>query len=232
LAQDNLEAASQWVKVRGLVAAEEPKPLHELDYVWLVDYITLARILIAQSQLGEAIGLLQQLLEPAETRGRTTRVIEILMLQALAFQSGCDTVQAISALKRALALAEPDGFVRTFADEGPPMARLLYEALSRGIAPDYVRRLLAAFSVIEPEQTDVSQILASNSELIEPLSNRELEVLRLFAEGLTNREIASRLFLALNTVKAHAGNIYGKLDVHNRTQAVTRAQVLGLLPRK
>jgi len=112
------------------------------------------------------------------------------------------------------------------------MARLLYEALSRGIAPDYVRRLLAAFSVIEPEQTDVSQILASNSELIEPLSNRELEVLRLFAEGLTNRKIASRLFLALNTVKAHAGNIYGKLDVHNRTQAVTRAQVLGLLPRK
>jgi len=135
-------------------------------------------------------------------------------------------------LEKALTIGEPEGYVRIFADEGPPMARLLYEALSREIAPDYVRRLLAAFPVTEPEQTDVSKILTSNSELIEPLSDRELEVLRLFAEGLTNREIASRLFLALNTVKAHAGNIYGKLNVHSRTQAIARAQALGLLPPK
>ena len=93
-------------------------------------------------------------------------------------------------------------------------------------------RLLAAFPVTEPEQPDVSKTLASHSELIEPLSDRELEVLRLFAEGLTNREIASQLFLALNTVKTHAGNIYGKLNVHSRTQAIARAQALGLLPPK
>ena len=132
-------------------------------------------------------------------------------------------------LHRALALAEPRGFIRIFVDEGPPMARLLYEALSRGIAPDYVRQLLAAFPDAEPEQRDSSDTQIPESDLIEPLSERELEVLALLADGLTNREIASRLFLALNTVKAHTGNIYGKLDVHNRTQAVARARTLGLL---
>ena len=128
--------------------------------------------------------------------------------------------------------AEPEGFVRVFVDEGPPMARLLYEAVSRGVASDYARQLLSAFPVTEPEQTDTVQGQAPKSDLIEPLSERELEVLALLAEGLTNREIASRLFLALNTVKAHAGNIYGKLNVHSRTQAIARAQALGLLPPK
>jgi LuxR family maltose regulon positive regulatory protein len=150
----------------------------------------------------------------------------------LALQAGGDTDQAITALEKALTLAKPAGFIRIFVDEGPLMARLLYETLSRGIAPDYVRRLLAAFPVTEPEQPDVSKTRAPNSELIEPLSERELEVLQLIAEGLTNPEIASRLFLALNTVKTHAGNIYGKLNVHSRTQAIARAQVLGLLPPK
>ena len=110
------------------------------------------------------------------------------------------------------------------------MARLLYEALSRGIAPDYTRRLLAAFPVPESEQPTLPNALSPNASLIEPLSERELEVIALLAEGLTNREIASRLYLAPNTVKAHTGNIYGKLDVHNRTQAVARARTLGLLP--
>ncbi len=110
------------------------------------------------------------------------------------------------------------------------MARLLYEALARGIAPDYVRRLLAAFPVAEPEQAAPSETQAPNSDLIEPLSERELEVLQLIAEGLTNPEIASRLFLSLNTVKAHTRNIYGKLGVHSRTQAVARARALGVLP--
>ena len=133
-------------------------------------------------------------------------------------------------LGQALALAQPGGFVRIFIDEGPPMARLLYEAVTRGIAPDYARRLLSAFPVAEPEQTSPSKTQAPKSELIEPLSERELEVLELIAEGLTNQEIASRLFLALNTVKAHSSNIYGKLGVHSRTQAVARARALGLLP--
>jgi len=133
---------------------------------------------------------------------------------------------------RTLSLAQPGGFIRIFVDEGAPMARLLYEALTRGIAPDYARRLLAAFPVAEPEQAVPSETQAPESDLIEPLSGRELQVLQLIAEGLTNPGIASRLFLALNTVKTHCSNIYGKLNVHSRTQAVARAQALGLLPRR
>ena len=110
------------------------------------------------------------------------------------------------------------------------MAHLLYEALTREITPDYVRQLLAAFPLVEPEQTGVSKSQAAQSELVEALSERELEVLQLIAEGLTNPEIADRLFLTLNTVKVHTRNIYGKLDAHNRTQAVARARALGILP--
>jgi LuxR family maltose regulon positive regulatory protein len=110
------------------------------------------------------------------------------------------------------------------------MARLLYEALSRGVAPDYVRRLLAAFPAVEPEATVPPSTQVLKPELIETLSEREIEVLQLIAEGLTNREIAARLFLSVNTVKVHSSNIYGKLGAHNRTQAVARAQTLGILP--
>ena len=225
LAQDRLEAVSQWVRERGLDADGEPAFLREIEYV------VLARLLIAQGRLDEATKLLQRLLEAAEAGEHTSRVVEILILQALALQAQGGTDQAITTLERALALAEPGGFIRTFVDEGPAMACLLYEALSRGIASEYVRRLLAAFPFHEPEQPKPSKSQTPESELVEPLSERELEVLQLIAEGLTNPEIASRLFLALNTVKAHTRNIYGKLNVHSRTQAITRAQALGLLPR-
>jgi LuxR family maltose regulon positive regulatory protein len=230
LAQDRLEAASQWVRGRGLVAAGEPKPLHEFDFFSLSDHLLLARILIAQERLDEASRLLPRLLEAAEAGGRTSKSIEILVLQALAFQARGNTTQAMTALEQALALAEPGGFVSIFVDEGPPMARLLYEALSRGIASDYVQRLLAAFPVADPEEPAPSSTQAPESEIVEPLSKRELEVLQLIAEGLTNQEVASRLFLSLNTVKAHSRNIYGKLGVRSRTQAVARARALGVLP--
>ena len=115
-------------------------------------------------------------------------------------------------------------------DIGIATTILLYEAVTRGITPDYARRLLAAFPVTKPEQTDPRKTQISTSDLIEPLSERELEVLQLIAEGLTNPEIAARLFLSLHTVKAHARSIYGKLDIHNRTQAVARARALGILP--
>jgi LuxR family maltose regulon positive regulatory protein len=224
LAQGKLDAASQWVGERGLDAEGGPTLLHEMEYM------VLARILVAQGRLDETARLLQRLLEIAETGGHTCRAIELLNLQALAFQAGGDTTRAMTTLERALTLAEPGGFIRTFVDEGPPMARLLYEALTRRIAPDYTRRLLSAFPVAGPEQADPSETQASNSELVEPLSERELEVLQLIAEGLTNPEIASRLFLSLHTIKVHARNIYGKLGVHSRTQAVTRARDLGVLP--
>jgi LuxR family maltose regulon positive regulatory protein len=134
----------------------------------------------------------------------------------------------MSALERALSLAEPEGFVRTFVDEGEPMARLLQQAAARGIAPDYVSRLLA---VLGARETDSASVPASPGaiSLVEPLTDRELEVLQLIGEGYSNQEIAEALVITLNTVKKHASGIYGKLGVHNRTQAVVRAQELGLL---
>jgi LuxR family maltose regulon positive regulatory protein len=223
LAQGKLEVASQWVGERELDPDGEPTYLYE------VEYIVFARILIAQGRLDEATTLLQRLLEAAEAGGRTTRAIEILLLQALVFQAGGDTTRAMTTLEKALTLAEPGGFIRIFVDEGLLMARLLYKALTRGIAPDYVRRLLAAFPITEPEGTEPPKSQAPDSVLIEPLSEREIEVLHLIAEGLTNPEIATRLFLSAHTVKVHTRNIYGKLDAHNRTEAVTRARSLGIL---
>jgi LuxR family maltose regulon positive regulatory protein len=218
-----LDAASQWVEERELDTESGPTYMKEKEYM------ALARILIAQGRLAETAGLLQRLLKATEAGERTSRVIEILLLQALAFQAGDDTEQAIPTLERALAFAEPEGFIRTFVDEGPPMARLLYEALDRRIAPDYVRRLLAAFPIIEPEKTAPSAKVPK-FDWIEPLSEREIEVLELVAKGLTNQEIASRLILSLHTIKAHTRNIYSKLDVHSRTEAVARCRALGILP--
>jgi LuxR family maltose regulon positive regulatory protein len=226
LVRDELDAASQWAEECGLEAGTDPPYLRGMEYT------VLARILIAQGGLDEAARLLQRQFELAEPRGYVSRAIELLNLQALASQAAGETGRAMIALERALTLAEPGGFVRLFVDEGPAMARLLCEALSRGIAPDSVRRLLAAFPVAEPEPTGPLMPPSEESDLIEPLSERELDVLRLVAEGLTNREIASRLFLSLNTVKAHNRNFYGKLGVHNRTQAVAQARALGILPSR
>jgi LuxR family maltose regulon positive regulatory protein len=226
LVQGKLEAASQWAKERELDSDGELSYLHEIEY------ITFARILIAQGRLDEATTLLQRLLEAAEAGGRNSRAIETLMLQALTFQARGDTDQAMTTLEVALTLAQAGGFIRIFVDEGPPMAHLLYETLSRGIAPDYVRQLLAAFPSAEPEQVDFLKTQAPKPDLIEPLSERELEVLELIAEGLTNQEIAARLYISLNTVKVHTRNIYSKMGVNHRTQAVAQAQRLGLLKLK
>jgi LuxR family maltose regulon positive regulatory protein len=225
LIQEKLEAASQWAAERGLDTDGESRWQHEIDFFLLRDYILYSRILIAQEQLDEATDLLQHLLKAAESGGRTSRAIEILILQALALHAGGDTARAMTPLERSLTLAEPGGFIRIFVDEGPPMETLIKRMkVEDGRIKEYVRKLLAAFADKESFPSDTRP-----QPLIEPLSNRELEVLHLIAEGLSNREIGLRLYLSPNTIKRHANNIYEKLGVHSRTEAVAKARILNIL---
>lgn len=187
-----------------------------------------ARLLIAKQRYTQASRVLEDLILPKTIGGSTSRLIEILALQALAKSAQGETDQAINALEQALFLAEPGGCNRIFVDEGLPMARLLYDALVRGMALGYVRRLLAAFPEGEIKGPE-PEMQAESMEWIEPLSERELDVMHLIAEGLTNPQIAERLYLSLNTVKAHTRNIFGKLGATHRTQAGSKARSFGLL---
>lgn len=223
LAKNKLEAASHWMNERGPDLNKKPSHFDGMEYVGF------ARILIAQGKFKESISILEGLLEAAQMGGDITREIELLILQALTFQSGGDMNQALAIIEKCFNLGEPRGFCRIFVDEGQPMARLLYKALDRSIAPNYVNRLLQAFPIDEPEEIEPSVSQVPESGFIEPLSEREIEVLQLIAEGLTNPEIAARLILSLYTVKTHTRNIYGKLGVNNRTQAVAKARTLGIL---
>jgi LuxR family maltose regulon positive regulatory protein len=210
--QGDADAAGRWAETIRPTLNDKLDTLREFQ--WLV----LVRVLIAQRRLEAVTPLLGYLLHTAESEGRTARVIEILVLQALALQAQIRQTQALAVLQRALSLAEPENYVRTFVDEGPAVATLLRQALSRDITPGYVGRLLAAC-----EQP------AGHGRLVEPLSKREREVLLLVAAGLRNQEIADQLVISVATVKRHLTNIYGKLGVSHRTQAVARAQELELL---
>jgi LuxR family maltose regulon positive regulatory protein len=203
----------------------------ELNYAGEFEHISLARVLIAlgqaqaeDSHIEDALRLLAQMLELAESAGWVAKAIEILVLQAIAFEAVAKDQDALAALKRALVLAAPEGYVRTFVDEGEPMARLLRLAADRGVAPDYVQQLLAA---AEASMTPVHPSAAPPH--IEPLSDREREVLRLLNTDLSSSEIAAELVVSVNTVRTHIKRIYGKLDVHSRYEAVERAKELNLL---
>ena len=168
--------------------------------------------------------MLERLRLAAEEGGRTGSVIEILVLQALALRMRDDARAALPPLERALALAEPEGYVRMFVDEGRAMASLLDAAEQHGIAHDYVRRLQNALSGTE-QRTPTAQ------GLVDPLSQRELDVLRLLGTDLGGPDIARELVLSLNTVRTHTRNIYAKLGVNSRRAAVRRAEELDLLSR-
>ena len=222
VAQGELGEALGWARERGLSVDDD------LSYLREFEHITLARVLLAryaaeraERSIHEATRLLERLLRAAEEGQRTGSVIEILVLQALAHQARGDIPAALASLRRALTLAEPEGYVRIFADEGPPMASLLRAAAKQGIAPSYVRRLLAAVNKTE-DSTPASQ------GLIEPLSERELDVLRLLGTDLGGPDIARELVVSLNTVRTHTKNIYAKLGVNNRRAAVRRARELDL----
>ncbi len=220
LAQGDLESAARWAREQNLQTGDELAFSHEIEY------LTLARVLVVQGAADAALELLARLRQAAKAGGRTGRVIEILALRALALQALGDLAGALDTLAQALALAEAEGYARIFVDEGAPMARLLYRALERGIAPEYAARLLAAYEA----QDEAAEPKAPQVEpLIEALSEREVEVLQLLAEGSSNREIAHKLSISLGTVKAHNSNVYGKLGVNSRTQAVARARTMGLL---
>lgn len=193
---------------------------------------TLARAYLAQGKAGEALAILGPLLSQAEAAGAFLHVIKVCALKALALHALGDTSAAMTALERSLALAEPEGFVRVYLNEGAPMAALLREAAARGVQAEYVNKLLDEFSVWEYERVGDSQILPHphTQPLSEPLTPRELDVLHLISQGLSNKGIAEELFIALNTVKRHTSSIYGKLGVKSRTQAVARARELGLIP--
>ena len=243
--QGNIEAANHWAAERGLTtvtAADESKKKGRdapLPLLHMFEQITLARLYVAQGQSDQALNLLGQLLQRSEMAGWISFAVEILILQSLIHQAKGDVVGALVALERALFLAKPGVFVRIFVDEGEPMARLLYAAAARGIVPEYAGRLLAAFELEAKDhserQTAAPHRLSREGvihppSLIEPLSEREIEVLQLIDEGLSNQEVARRLFLSLHTVKWHTGNIYGKLGVKNRMQAVAKARALRVFP--
>ena len=206
-----------------LAAAAHLAQRHELP-------ISRARVHLAKGDTSAALAALEPLRQQAEAKGWEDERLEVMVLQAVALQAHGEKDRAARLLGNALALAEPGGFIRIFLDEGMPLARLLSEAAARGIMPDYTAKLLAAFEAEEHESADDSQLHPAQP-LVEPLSKRELEVLQLIAQGLSNREISERLFLALDTVKGHNRRIFGKLLVRRRTEAVAKARSLDILPR-
>jgi LuxR family maltose regulon positive regulatory protein len=221
-----MSEALQWAAAREITRSDSDEGL---EFPLEFEYLTLARLKIARGQLHGVPAMLERLRRKAEAEGRMGGVIELLVLLATTLRAQGRTDEAMTTLQRALSLGEPEGFVRIFVDAGEPMAELLRSALARQIMPDYVSGLLAAFGA--PAGRDGSTPFSSPrvKPTREPVTGRELEVLRLLAAGESNKQIAEELVLVTGTVKTHLLNIYRKLDVHNRMQAVARARELNLL---
>jgi len=224
LGSGNLNAALQWAQDRELSIDDKPDGSRE------VEYLALAHILIAQNKLDEADLLLQRLIANAKTGDRVYMMIEMRLCRMLIFTLKADKIAALAELKKALALAEPGGLIMMFVSKGKPVADLLeeivavkkrdHDAAQAGFSLSYAKKIWSAFKAATPPKIE---------GLLDPISERELEVLHLIAAGLSNREIAEKLFISLNTVKTHTKNINSKLNVNSRTQAIARAKELGLL---
>ncbi|MGE0058735.1 MAG: LuxR C-terminal-related transcriptional regulator [Dehalococcoidia bacterium] len=224
--QGELDLTSRWIRDRQLDVDDE------LSFLREAEHITLARILLARYRAGgdeasvrQAISLLTRLLVAATQGGRNRSAIEVLLLLSLAGRARGDIAGALAALRQAIALAEPEGFVRAFVDEGEPMRELLRHLAGEATSGAYGRRLLAAFDGVRASE-DRSAV---PSALMDPLTGRELEILRLVAAGLTNQQIADQLVISVATVKRHIANAYSKLGAGHRTEAVARANELKLI---
>lgn len=234
ISQGDLEPARRWAEERDLFEyidtplQEETSDSYDLR-MRKYELLVLARLLLAQERPGEALKLLESLVPAAEWRGRPGMLVEIHALRALAYQAQGNLDRAVDALEYALSLAEPKGYVGIFAGEGEPMRVLLREAAKRGITSGYVNKLLAACGA--SEYGDMGEPLPhpQTQPLPEPLSERELEVLRLLNTHLSSTEIAEHLCISANTVRFHVKNVYGKLGVHRRSEAIRRARELELL---
>jgi LuxR family maltose regulon positive regulatory protein len=232
LALGDVNAAAAWTAAAGLSSDDEP------DYPREPSYLVLARVLLARSDLDPALAMLQRLLDTAASQGRTGSFIQIQALRALGLAALGDDASALSALTEALTLAHPAGYVRVFADEGEPMHALVAQlsaARSRdqpSVRPIDARYLAALERACGQAEAGPPPRRAASSlpGLIEPLTERELEVLRLIAAGMSNQRIARDLVVALDTVKKHVTHVLGKLGATNRTEAAARARQLGLIP--
>jgi LuxR family transcriptional regulator, maltose regulon positive regulatory protein len=226
ISQGKIAEADLWAQERDLEVE------NDVSYQRLPEYLSFARLLIVQGRLEEVDSLLERMLRLAESSALTGRVIEILLLQALTVLAQGKNGQAEKLLERALALAEPEGHIRLFVDEGEPMKLLLDKYVERQGSKrsdhHYAARLLATMTH-RKEGWRIQSSASGSGALIDLLSERELEILRLLAEGLSNREIAQRSYISIGTVKAHLKHIYGKLEVGNRTEAAHRARQLSLI---
>jgi LuxR family maltose regulon positive regulatory protein len=224
LATGELNAAVNWAKEHGLSINDK------ISNLYLLEYLTLAHILIAQNKLDDADHLLQRLIVTAKDGGHVYMLIEIKLCRLSIFMLKAETTSAIAELQSALALAESGGLIMIFVSKGKPVADLLEEMvkikkryhtpIQAGFSLSYAKKILTVFKAATPPKIE---------SLMDPISERELEVLQLIAAGLSNREIAEKLFISLNTVKTHTKSINSKLNVNNRTKAVARAKELGLL---
>jgi len=219
--QGNLEKASRLIQESGITTDSIVNDI-EIPYLREPNYLVWLHLLLAHGAYDTALALSERLLQKAQAANRLGRVLEVLVLQALVFQGKKDLARALAILERALSLAQPEGYVRVFLDEGGPMAKLLYQAKSHRIGQGYTSELLSALGRVTSAEQPATQLL------IEPLTQRELELLKLIEEGCTNQDIADRLVISIPTVKRHISNIYSKLGAKSRTQAISLGRELKL----